>query len=259
MRKVQLAVLGGTFDHLHAGHEALLTTALRVGREVAIGVTTDRFVRAHPKPGARHIQSHRLRREHLRRWLARNFPGRKWRLTPLEDGLGRSIEPGVGALIVSSETVAGGRAVNRARRRMGRPTVPLVQVPLVLADDLRPVSSRRIRAGEISPDGRRLALIRVSLRGEDPKARHAAERGIRRVFPHVRFICLDSAARGRVRRSPSDSTEAIDLAISVSQAHRGGWTLRVSSSNVRLLPCHVPGARMVDLERGVAHLLRPRV
>lgn len=247
MRRVRLAVLGGTFDHLHVGHHALLATAFRVGREVAIGVTTDRYVHDHPKPDARAIQPYRVRRAGLRRWLARSFPDRTWRITPLGDGVGRSVDAEVGALIVSPETKAGGTAVNAARRRLKRPAVPVVEVPLVLADDLRPVSSRRVRAGEISSDGRRLAPIRIELEVGVPEDRGPAERAIRRVFRTAR-ISIPRRSGGRC-----------DLRISVQRRGRSGWVVSESSPDVRLPPRRLSGTRAAELTRGLVTVLRPRL
>ena len=34
-------VLGGTFDHFHKGHEALLTKAFEVGKKITIGIATE--------------------------------------------------------------------------------------------------------------------------------------------------------------------------------------------------------------------------
>ena len=124
MRRVRLAVLGGTFDHLHVGHHTLLATAFRTGREVAVGLTTDDYISAHPKPGSRRIQPYSVRRACLVRWIRQNYPRRNWRVTPLENRFGRSVEPEVGALVVSGDTEEGGRAVNRERRRLGRAPVP---------------------------------------------------------------------------------------------------------------------------------------
>jgi len=35
---------GGTFDHIHAGHRALLDKSFEVGDEVIVGLTSDEFV-----------------------------------------------------------------------------------------------------------------------------------------------------------------------------------------------------------------------
>src|SRR5947208_11628113 len=65
-------VLGGTFDVLHAGHEALLSSAFE-GRpdEVVIGLTTDRFA----KESRTDVNAFSVRERSLKRLLA----ARKWR------------------------------------------------------------------------------------------------------------------------------------------------------------------------------------
>ena len=50
MRRYGRVALGGTFDRLHVGHVALLRTAFHIGDEVAVGLTSRRFLTAHPKP-----------------------------------------------------------------------------------------------------------------------------------------------------------------------------------------------------------------
>ena len=253
MRRYRLAVLGGTFDHLHAGHAALLATAFRVGRSVAIGVTTDAFLGTHPKPRSSRIQSYSVRRDRLLRWLRARYPRHRWRVSPLENPYGRSVDPEVKALVVSADTERGGRAVNRERRRRHVPTVPLVVVPLVLADDLEPVSSRRIRAGQIDPEGHRRSPIRVALDVEPPEDRGPATRAIRSAFPTAVVL----GAGHRDRRTPG--RRAPELEVRVRRGARGtGWVVGERSARLRLRPRRVKGTRAVDLETGLAVLLRPR-
>jgi pantetheine-phosphate adenylyltransferase len=264
VRRPRLAVLGGTFDHLHVGHHALLTTAFRSGEMVAVGITTDRFLREHPKPLAGRIQSYPARRAALVRWLRAHYPSREWRVTPLEDPFGGSVGPGVGVLVVSGDTQRGGRAVNRERRRLGRPPVPVVVVPLVLADDLEPVSSRRIRAGEVATDGRRLTPMRVALATGDSRDRGAVERAVLTVFPQAR-ITWEPVAESSPSRSSSTLSgrplrprPAYELAVRVSRRRAGGWSVVERSTRVRLRPRPIRGSRPTDLERGLVTLLRPR-
>jgi len=266
LRRYRFAVLGGTFDHLHVGHQALLSTAFRVGDEVAVGLTTDRFVSDHPKPLPRRIQPFTARRAALVRWVRQNFPDRKWRLVPLESPFGRSVDLGVDALVVSRDTVAGGRAVNRERRRLGRPSIPLVIVPLALADDLEPVSSRRVRAGVIGTDGRRRAPIRVAVSADDPTGHVAAVRAVRRVFPRARIVRETTlrrrsggpVARGTERALASRNAPPADLTVRVARRGPSGWTAIERSPRVRLRPRVIPGSRPSELERGLVGLLRPR-
>ncbi|TRZ53029.1 hypothetical protein D4R99_01610, partial [bacterium] len=43
MKQWNHVVLGGTFDHFHKGHEALLTKAFEVGKKVTIGIATEKL------------------------------------------------------------------------------------------------------------------------------------------------------------------------------------------------------------------------
>src|SRR5438552_16361988 len=82
-------VLGGTFDILHQGHEALLRAAFE-GRpeQVLIGLTTDRFAReSRPR-----VNPYPVRERNLKRFLA----GRKWRpakIAPIDDPYGAADDP----------------------------------------------------------------------------------------------------------------------------------------------------------------------
>lgn len=163
-RRGSVAALGGTFDRLHAGHRALLRAAFQAADEVRIGLTTDKFLADHPKPLGGTIRSYRTRRAALGRFVRENFPRRRFRIVALNDGVGRSTDPEVRVLVVSAETLEGGKAVNRARRSLGRPPARLVVVPLVMAEDDRPIASRRIRAGEIDGEG----AVRTPRRRAEP-------------------------------------------------------------------------------------------
>ncbi|MCI4329872.1 MAG: pantetheine-phosphate adenylyltransferase, partial [Thermoplasmata archaeon] len=154
-RPLTTAVLGGTFDRLHAGHRALLAAAFSNASSVRIGLTTSEYLSAHPKPLGDRIRSYADRRRALAAYLRRRFPRRTFEIVSLDDRFGRSVDPGIDVLVVSEETLDGARAVNRERRRRHLPPIRLVVVPVVRADDLRPISSRRIRSGELRPTGRR--------------------------------------------------------------------------------------------------------
>ena len=43
---VDEVIIGGTFDHLHQGHKALLEAAITFGFFVRIGITTDAFAKS---------------------------------------------------------------------------------------------------------------------------------------------------------------------------------------------------------------------
>ena len=248
-------VLGGTFDRLHVGHEAMLATAFREGRTVAIGVTTDGYLARHPKPAGARIARYRSRRAALVRWLSARYPASRWTVAPLENSFGRSVETGVDALVISADTRPGGEAVNAERRRLGRRAVPLRVVPLVLGDDLRPVSSRRIRAGEIDRWGRRRSPIRVGLAVDAPDDRSAAARGVRRAFPRAR---LAAVRLGNVRgpRAALRAAEGAELGVAVTGRRAGSRRVGVATPRLALEPVVVRGRFPADLADRVAHVLR---
>jgi len=261
VRRSGRAVLGGTFDRLHIGHESLLETAFRVGREVGVGITSERYLADHPKPDGAPLQTYAVRRRHLTAWLRRHHPDRSWKVVALDEPFGGSVAPGVGVLVVSADTVDGGAAVNDERRRRGLPPVPIVVVPLALADDLSPVASRRIRAGTIDRNGRRRSPIRVELRTSVPSDARAAGRAIRAAFPQAVVVPRPAGARSLSTKSPPrPSRRAVpsaELSVTVARWHDGGWTVTERSPYVTLLPVRIRGRRPSQLARGLRSLLRP--
>jgi cytidyltransferase-like protein len=152
-RRAHIAVLGGTFDHLHIGHRALLAIAFQRAREVKIGLTSDRFARSEKKPLPRRVQSYATRRRNLRAFLRKRFPHRAWTVVSLNDPWGGSVGPGVDLLVLSEETRRAARPINAERRRRGLAPLRVAVVRLVRAEDGRPIASRRIREGEIDAEG----------------------------------------------------------------------------------------------------------
>ncbi|MCI4353659.1 MAG: pantetheine-phosphate adenylyltransferase [Thermoplasmata archaeon] len=159
-RRPSVAVLGGTFDHLHVGHRALLEAAFARADVVKIGLTSDRFVRSERKPIAGRVQSYPVRRRHLRTFLRQRFGRRAWSIVVLNDMWGRAVAPGADLLVLSVETRRAARPINAERRRRGLAPLRVYAVPLVRARDGRPVASRRIRAGEIDVAGNPLRTAR---------------------------------------------------------------------------------------------------
>ena len=154
MRKYRRVATGGTFDRIHRGHISLLGKSFEVGDEVVIGVTSDEFAR---KVGKNPENSYEERARNLVRTLQERFPGRRYIIAKLFDYFGPGIaSPEVQALVASEETAGRLELANEMRRVKGFPPLELVVVELVKAEDGRPISSTRIRRGEIDADGRLL-------------------------------------------------------------------------------------------------------
>jgi len=59
-------------------------------------------------------------------------------------------------IIVSTESYRGALAVNERRREKGLNELKIIVTPLILAEDGKPISSSRIRSGEIDTEGKLL-------------------------------------------------------------------------------------------------------
>jgi len=158
-RKYKLVALGGTFDVLHAGHRHLLDGAFKLGDTVLIGVTSDRFVATlHKKHKVRPFS---IRVRDLDRFLKTRGWSSRARVTVLREPYGPAARrKKLQALIVSRGTVASGRRLNRLRRKGGLQPLDLFVVDLLKARDGKPISTTRIRNGEIDLQGRALRTRR---------------------------------------------------------------------------------------------------
>ncbi|MGD1054808.1 MAG: pantetheine-phosphate adenylyltransferase [Nitrososphaerales archaeon] len=152
--KYKAVATGGTFDHLHKGHVALLTRSFSLGDSVVIGVTSDAFA---SREGKSPDQSYLERVEVLERFLHSEFPGRKYVIAKLDDYFGPGIvSPEVEAIVVSRETAQRVPVADALRAEKGCPPLEVVTVNCIMADDAKPISSTRIRSGEIDTEGRLL-------------------------------------------------------------------------------------------------------
>jgi pantetheine-phosphate adenylyltransferase len=150
--RYKMVATGGTFDHLHRGHIALLSRSFEVGDAVVIGVTSDAFARKH---GKNPDQSYAERVRALEAWIHKDLPGRRYIIAKLDDYFGPGIaSPDVQAIVVSRETAKRVRIANALRKEKGYPPLKTVVVDFVLAEDLEPISSTRIRKGEIDTEGK---------------------------------------------------------------------------------------------------------
>jgi cytidyltransferase-like protein len=144
--------IGGTFDVLHRGHKILLRTAFRAGDKVLIGLSRNGFVR-------RLVKNHRVdpyakRKRELISFLKKEGVLDRAKIIPLDDPYGPIIyNSTVNAVVVSRLTRKTADKINTIRRRRGLKPLPIVSIGMVVAEDFVPISSTRIRAGEIDREG----------------------------------------------------------------------------------------------------------
>jgi len=162
MKKYRKVAVGGTFDELHRGHEALICKAFEVGEEVLVGLSSDEFVSKMGKPHK--TASYRERLEELQTYLKDSGLAHRAQIVQLDDPFGRTI-PGEGleALVVSEETEKTAEKINEKRKQAGLLPLDIVTVCMVPAENSTPISTTRIRRGEIDRDGHLMKKQKRSL------------------------------------------------------------------------------------------------
>jgi pantetheine-phosphate adenylyltransferase len=151
--KYSKVATGGTFDEIHLGHIALLSKAFQVGTNVIIGISSDEFAKAKGKV----IHSYDERVTNLRRTIHSNFDDARFQIVKLDATYGPVvISEDVAALIVSTERATVGYEINKTRINRGISPLSIIIVDMVRAEDGTPISSSRIRAGQIDAQGKLL-------------------------------------------------------------------------------------------------------
>jgi pantetheine-phosphate adenylyltransferase len=152
MRQYSKVAVGGTFDQLHRGHRALLGRAFEVGEKVVIGLTSDSFVAEMDKPHK--TATFDERRRELEAFLAEQGFIDRAEIVPLKDPVGLTITcKGLEAIVVSHETSKTAEAINKKRQSIGFAPLQIVRVDMVQAENDKPISTTRIRHGEIDRNG----------------------------------------------------------------------------------------------------------
>ncbi|MFQ5918614.1 MAG: inosine/xanthosine triphosphatase [Thermoplasmata archaeon] len=173
--------LGGTFDPIHDGHGVLLGKAFAVAEEVLIGLASDEM--ATEKEGEVAPFSKRKRR------LERYLGNRGWTRHRIEEihqrfGPADRIEDLQG-IVVSPETEQTAHDLNAARQAKGLAPLEILIVPYLPAEDGLPISSTRIRQGEIDSTGKLLRTLQVRVGTTNPAKLEAVRRVLERLFDRL--------------------------------------------------------------------------
>ena len=151
MESFDLVAMGGTFDLIHSGHMALLKKSFSISSKVIIGLSSDQLA---VKRGKSLVNDYSKRFSLLESAIEKNFPNSSYEISKLENDIRPAVVEGsVKALVVSEETSAKGLHLNELRAERNLPSVEIVVVPMVLAEDGKAISSTRIKNSEIDSNG----------------------------------------------------------------------------------------------------------
>ena len=144
-------ILGGTFDRLHAGHEAFLDTAFKYADKVIIGLTTPSVIKKLVRQDS--IWPFEERKKAVEDF-AKKY-GKEFSIVPIDDIFGPSIEmEDLDAIVATEETSYTCERINHIRKRKDLKPLEIIHVPYVYSEDCRIISSSRIRKNEIDRQGR---------------------------------------------------------------------------------------------------------
>lgn len=156
MSKFSLVAMGGTFDIIHKGHLALLSSAFDISDKVIIGLTSDDLAK---KKGKILLHKYEKRLENLSAELLKKYPGTSFQISKLNNDFGPAVlEKEVQALVVSDETSNQGNILNKLRSEKKLPPVEIITVPMFLAKDGKRISTTRIKNSEIDIEGNSLSI-----------------------------------------------------------------------------------------------------
>jgi len=144
-------VVGGTFDILHKGHEALLKKAFELG-EVGIGLTSNELAE---KMKNRKVRDFEERKKDLINFIKKEFQTEA-KIIKIENEFGITLEKDFDYIVVSPETYETALKINEERERKRKRPIEIIKIDFILAEDGKPISATRILKGEINREGKLL-------------------------------------------------------------------------------------------------------
>lgn len=169
MQHFSKVTVGGTFDHFHKGHKALLQKAIAVSKSVVIGLTTDQWIKR--KPLNAQVESYKQRKKAVSEFL-KSQKFNHFEIIKLNDIYGTTLtDPEIKAMVVSNKTLEGAKKVNKQRKRRNLPPLPIIVARTEVTESGHCISSEYIRRGLTNRQGKVYSrLFKKSLKLSD-KAR----------------------------------------------------------------------------------------
>ena len=158
-----IGLVGGTFDRFHAGHLALMATGLSECSLIEAWLTADSIASSKDPL----VNQWGVRAKEMKDALGEDAERVSFHV--LEDSHGPAPSyPDATAIVCTVETRAECEEINHLRQKNNLPALSIIVSDHSLAWDGEPISSSRIRAGEIDRDGlpwvpRRIREVKVAM------------------------------------------------------------------------------------------------
>ena len=144
--------VGGTFNVLHRGHRVLIDKAIQTAGKngiVFIGVSKGKiaYTKKYSFPFNKRVKT-------LKKYLEKKGYKEHTVILPLLDRYGPAVREDYDAIIVSPESLQNAVEINLKRKKLGKKPLKIIQIPLILAEDRKPIRSTRILDTEIDENGK---------------------------------------------------------------------------------------------------------
>ncbi|MCX6771515.1 MAG: inosine/xanthosine triphosphatase [Candidatus Micrarchaeota archaeon] len=194
-------IVGGTFTCIHEGHVNLLSECNMFSR-ITIGLTSDRFVRAHKIYPSFPYEK---RLANLQRNLAHNGMLSRATIVKIESERDVADRLEADAIVVSEETEGAARKINAARKKRGLIALEIISVPLAYAGNLKKISCEGIYNGKYDERGRLLKPVRVQAGTDNPTKLSGARIALARVFGRRNVMLFGHKEDSKVSHHPFNS------------------------------------------------------
>lgn len=146
------SVVGGTFDHFHAGHQQLLTKAFAHSEQVIIGLSTAELHRH--KRFSTLIQSYEERKKALVSFLTKNGFIKRAQIVPISDFYGTTLtDKHLEAIFVTEANISNVEQMNAERTKRGFHMLEAIVMPYIRGSDGEIITAERIRGGIVTREG----------------------------------------------------------------------------------------------------------
>jgi cytidyltransferase-like protein len=144
MKKYKIVASGGTFDMFHKGHREFLRYQLSLSEKVLLGITSDNFITLKKHS----VSPFAVRKKSVTSFLKKEGALDRVEILPINENAIPNAwkDAPIEAIVVTEQTRSG-------VQKLQKPSMQIIEAPLVVASDGSVISSTSIRKGVMSRDG----------------------------------------------------------------------------------------------------------
>lgn len=145
-------VLGGTFDHFHAGHQKLISMAFSLSKKVLLGLTVSEMNKTKAWSGL--ILPFEIRKREIENFAESIGRMDDLEIIPINDVYGNTLENNqLEAIVVTRHSLHGAELINSGREKSGLSRLKVHECDLFSDGMGEVLSSTRIREGLVNRSG----------------------------------------------------------------------------------------------------------